>query len=163
MQICTLTQTQARQHPTTQFFTGWMPFMPLNQENQSTEGIRNTYIMLSYYYNYYHRNAGCNLWQRWTFPTGLQPTESRDLLQSATAHCNIISTGSGIATWVSGSSMNWGSNLQSDLSDKEKFKTTKFHKKVCKQWNCNLQHRTEHRPSYYCNFTYLAAVIKSVS
>jgi len=27
-----------RQHPTTQFFTGWMPFLPPNQQHQSTEG-----------------------------------------------------------------------------------------------------------------------------
>ena len=27
-----------RQHPTTQFFTGWMPFLPPNQQRQSTEG-----------------------------------------------------------------------------------------------------------------------------
>jgi len=25
------------QHPTTQFFTGWMPFLPPNQQRQSTE------------------------------------------------------------------------------------------------------------------------------
>jgi len=31
-----------RQHPTTQFFTGRMPFLPPNQQRQSTEGI--TYI-----------------------------------------------------------------------------------------------------------------------
>jgi len=29
----------ARQHPTTQFFTGWMPFLPPNQQCQSSEGI----------------------------------------------------------------------------------------------------------------------------
>jgi len=28
---------QPRQHPTTQFFTGWMPFLPPNQHGQSTE------------------------------------------------------------------------------------------------------------------------------
>ena len=28
-----------RQHPTTQFFTGRMPFLPPNQQRQSTEGI----------------------------------------------------------------------------------------------------------------------------
>jgi len=28
----------ARLHPTTQFFTGWMPFLPPNQQCQSTEG-----------------------------------------------------------------------------------------------------------------------------
>jgi len=30
---------QPRQHPTTRFFTGWMPFLPRNQQRQSTEGI----------------------------------------------------------------------------------------------------------------------------
>jgi len=30
---------QPCQHPTTQFFTGWMPFLPLNQQWQYTEGI----------------------------------------------------------------------------------------------------------------------------
>jgi len=29
---------QPRQHPTTQFFTGGMPFLPPNQQRQSTEG-----------------------------------------------------------------------------------------------------------------------------
>ena len=29
---------QPDQHPTTQFFTGWMPFLPPNQQCQSTEG-----------------------------------------------------------------------------------------------------------------------------
>jgi len=27
------------QHPTTQFFTGQMPFLPPNQQHQSTEGL----------------------------------------------------------------------------------------------------------------------------
>jgi len=27
-----------RQQPTTQFLTGWMPFLPSNQQRQSTEG-----------------------------------------------------------------------------------------------------------------------------
>ena len=31
-------QTTTHQHPTTQFFTGRMPFLPLNQQRQSTEG-----------------------------------------------------------------------------------------------------------------------------
>ena len=30
---------EPRQHPTTQFFTGRMPFLPPNQQRQSTEGI----------------------------------------------------------------------------------------------------------------------------
>jgi len=29
------------QHPTAQFFTGWMPFLPPNQQRQSTEGTPN--------------------------------------------------------------------------------------------------------------------------
>jgi len=37
MQICTSIQTD-RQHLTTQFFTGRMPFLPPNQQRQSTEG-----------------------------------------------------------------------------------------------------------------------------
>jgi len=30
---------QPHQHPTSQFFTGRMPFLPPNQQRQSTEGI----------------------------------------------------------------------------------------------------------------------------
>jgi len=37
MQVCSALQTP-RQHPTTQFFTGRMPFLPPNQQRQSTEG-----------------------------------------------------------------------------------------------------------------------------
>ena len=33
---------QPRQHPTTQFFAGRMPFLPPNQQRQSTEG---TYLL----------------------------------------------------------------------------------------------------------------------
>jgi len=33
MQVCTLLQTNC-QHPTTQFFTGRMPFLPPNQQCQ---------------------------------------------------------------------------------------------------------------------------------
>ena len=32
---------QSRQHPTTQFFTGRMPFLPPNQQRQGTEGDNN--------------------------------------------------------------------------------------------------------------------------
>jgi len=35
--VCTSSQTTT-QHPTTQFFTGRMPFLPPNQQRQSTEG-----------------------------------------------------------------------------------------------------------------------------
>ena len=31
---------QPCQHPTTQFFTSWIPFLPPNQQRQSTEGQR---------------------------------------------------------------------------------------------------------------------------
>jgi len=37
MQVCTSLQP-TRQHPTTQIFAGWMPFLPPNQQRQSTEG-----------------------------------------------------------------------------------------------------------------------------
>jgi len=37
---------QPRQHPTTQFFTGQMPFLPPNQQRQSTEGKTMGLIML---------------------------------------------------------------------------------------------------------------------
>ena len=40
MQVCTSLQTDDHtKHPTTQFFTGWMPFLPPNQQRQSTEGL----------------------------------------------------------------------------------------------------------------------------
>jgi len=32
--------------PTTQFFTGWMPFLPPNQQRQSTEGILSLMIVV---------------------------------------------------------------------------------------------------------------------
>jgi len=35
MQGCT--SLQADNHASTQFFTGWMPFLPSNQQRQSTE------------------------------------------------------------------------------------------------------------------------------
>jgi len=40
MQICTSLQTDnhANTSPVTQFFTGRMPFLPPNQQRQSTEG-----------------------------------------------------------------------------------------------------------------------------
>jgi len=43
---------QPHQHPTTQFFTGWMPFLPPNQQCQSTEGngnALNDYLRFSTY------------------------------------------------------------------------------------------------------------------
>ena len=39
MQVCSLLQTDNHAStPTTQFFTGRMPFLPPNQQRQSTEG-----------------------------------------------------------------------------------------------------------------------------
>jgi len=38
MQVCTSLQSDTCQHPTTQIFTGRMPFLPPNQQRQSTEG-----------------------------------------------------------------------------------------------------------------------------
>jgi len=38
MQVCTSLQTEPQQHPTTQFSTGRVPFLPSNQLRQSTEG-----------------------------------------------------------------------------------------------------------------------------
>jgi len=43
MQICTLPQTDSHASispVTAQFFTGRMPFLPSNQQRQSTEGIK---------------------------------------------------------------------------------------------------------------------------
>jgi len=43
MQVFTLLQTdKPHQHPTTLFFTGLMPFMPPNQQRQSTKGNQST-------------------------------------------------------------------------------------------------------------------------
>jgi len=45
MQVCTALQTdnhasRQHQHPTTQYYSGWMPFLPPNQQHQSTKGIK---------------------------------------------------------------------------------------------------------------------------
>jgi len=39
MQICTLTKTHNHSSIHHSVFTGWMPFLPSNQQRQSTEGI----------------------------------------------------------------------------------------------------------------------------
>jgi len=42
MQVCTLLQTDNHAStPPLSFFTGWMPFLPPNQQRQSTEGLEN--------------------------------------------------------------------------------------------------------------------------
>ena len=38
---------QPRQHPTTQFFTGRMPFLPPNQQRQSTEGTASQCFLMA--------------------------------------------------------------------------------------------------------------------
>ena len=45
MQVCTLLQTDNHtSNPPLSFFTGWMPFLPPNQQRQSTEGNCSAYI-----------------------------------------------------------------------------------------------------------------------
>ena len=39
MQVCTSLQSDKHASTPLQFFTGWMPFLPPNQQHQSTEGI----------------------------------------------------------------------------------------------------------------------------
>jgi len=41
---------QLRQHPTTQIFTGRMPFLPPNQQRQSTEGVLHLVTKLTIQY-----------------------------------------------------------------------------------------------------------------
>jgi len=40
MQVCTSLQTD--NHPTAQFFTGWMPFLPPNQQCQAPKAKKET-------------------------------------------------------------------------------------------------------------------------
>jgi len=42
MQVCTSLQTDNHASTPPQFFTGRMPFLPPNQQRQSTEGLENT-------------------------------------------------------------------------------------------------------------------------
>jgi len=47
MQVCTSLQTdKEHQHSTTRFFTGRMPFLPPDQQHQSTEGKLNRHNKL---------------------------------------------------------------------------------------------------------------------
>jgi len=45
MQVCTLLQTDTTPTPHHSFFTGRMPFLPPNQQRQSTEGTINQAIL----------------------------------------------------------------------------------------------------------------------
>jgi len=40
MQVCTSLQTDNHTSTSLLFFTGWMPFLPPNQQRQSTEGMK---------------------------------------------------------------------------------------------------------------------------
>jgi len=48
---------QPRQHPTTQFFTGRMPFLPSNQQRQSSEGHISRHTIIEH-------NIFCNIWKK---------------------------------------------------------------------------------------------------
>ena len=50
MQVCT--SHQRHDHATTQFFTGWMPFLSPNQQRQSTEGTEAGICRLQSYINF---------------------------------------------------------------------------------------------------------------
>jgi len=45
MQVNFAPDREPRQHPTTQFFTGRMPFLPPNQQHQSTEGTMKAHLL----------------------------------------------------------------------------------------------------------------------
>jgi len=48
MQVCTSLQTDNHAStPPLMFFTGWMPFLPPNQQRQSTDGIQ-ALLQISY-------------------------------------------------------------------------------------------------------------------
>jgi len=46
MQVCTLFQTDNHPAPTTQFFTDRMPFLPPNQQRQSTDVYRTCSVFI---------------------------------------------------------------------------------------------------------------------
>jgi len=51
MQVCTLLQTDNHAStPPLSFFTGWMPFLPPNQQRQSTEGNISALIITNKWY-----------------------------------------------------------------------------------------------------------------
>ena len=62
--------TQPRQHPTTQFFTGRMPFLPPNQQRQSTEGEStrtiningNLFFNYNYWFTSLHKRQHPSIW-----------------------------------------------------------------------------------------------------
>jgi len=63
MQVCTLLQTDS--HASTSpvsFFTGRMPFLPPNQQCQSTEGICNKLLKLKYQNHVTSEQLVCNKW-----------------------------------------------------------------------------------------------------
>jgi len=78
VQVCTLLQTDNHQHPTTQFFTGRMPFLPPNQQRQSTVSSINAEINVSCSVGSVFKTPGSLFslpWQCWhrNVSCGLQP------------------------------------------------------------------------------------------
>jgi len=58
MQVCTLLQTNNHAStPPLSFFTGRMPFLPPNQQRQSTEGTNNNYTGSKNDWNYWNESA----------------------------------------------------------------------------------------------------------
>ena len=49
IQVCTLLQADNHQHPTSQFFTGRMPFLPPNQQCESTDGKHDSSEIVNVY------------------------------------------------------------------------------------------------------------------
>ena len=78
VQVCTLLQTDNHQQPTTQFFTGRMPFLPPNQQRQSTVSSINAEINVSCSVGSVFKTPGSLFslpWQCWhrNVSCGLQP------------------------------------------------------------------------------------------
>ena len=69
MQFCTSLQTDNHASTPPLFFTGRMPFLPPNQQRQSTEGINAVTLAKTHYYNMVPSNT--------TLPRKLQPDRHR--------------------------------------------------------------------------------------
>ena len=71
--VCTSSQTTT-QHPTTQFFTGRMPFLPPNQQRQSTEGKTKHWSTFPMIYRSYENILNfshirrVHFWQKYVIP-----------------------------------------------------------------------------------------------
>ena len=67
---------QPCQHLTTQFFTGWMPFLPPNQQRQSTEGMDNVNTHTHTFNGPFSETTRVSQYQKGK--TNLDFTEARD-------------------------------------------------------------------------------------